>query len=147
MGDSPPGARRNLPSENVRGEANTARTLLSTALSIKRLYFGIPIGAIGFWIAEQAWRAAQGKVDLEALRGRRCHLSLDLSQKNELTALSAAFEGEDPQDPIEVVTWYWTTKDGFEDTGSCSRPPTRRAAGRPRARSIPALCPSRLMRR
>jgi phage terminase large subunit-like protein len=104
-----------FPIENVRGEVNTARTLLSTALSVKRLYFGIPVGVTGFWISENAWRAVQGKVDREKLRGRRCHLSLDLSQKNDLTALSAAFEPEREGDPIEVVTWYWTTRDGLED--------------------------------
>jgi phage terminase large subunit-like protein len=112
-----------FPLENVRGEVNTARTLLSTALSVKRLYFGIPVGVTGFWIAEHAWRAVQGKVDREALRGRKCWLSLDLSQKNDLTALSAAFEPADDGEPLEVVTWYWTTKDGLADRSKADNAP------------------------
>jgi phage terminase large subunit-like protein len=69
-----------FPLENIRGEVNTAKTLLSTALSVKRLYFGIPIGAVDFWIAEEAWQAVQGEIPpLEKMRGWRCWLSLDLS--------------------------------------------------------------------
>ena len=112
-----------FPLENVRGEVNTAKTLLSTALSVKRLYFGIPIGVTGFWIAEHAWRAVQGKVDRDALHGRRCWLSLDLSQKNDLTALSAAFEPAAEGDPLDVVTWYWTTKDGLADRSKSDNAP------------------------
>ncbi len=60
-----------FPVENVRGEVNTARQLLSTALSVKRLYFGIPIGATEFWIAEEAWSAVQGAVNPPRSRGAR----------------------------------------------------------------------------
>ncbi len=57
-----------FPIENIRGEVNTARELLSTAMSVKRLYFGIPTGSVDFWIAEEAWASVQGKVDVPALR-------------------------------------------------------------------------------
>ena len=76
-------------------EVNTARVLLSTAFSVKRLYFGIPIGAADFWIAEEAWTAVQKPVEQKAQKGRKCWLSLDLSDKNDLTALSAAWKAED----------------------------------------------------
>lgn len=102
-----------FPVENIRGEVNTARILLSTAMSVKRLYFGIPIGTVGFWIAEEAWVAVQGEVDPLALKGRPCWLSLDLSDKNDLTALSAAWVGADGH--ISVKTWYWTAEDGLPD--------------------------------
>lgn len=102
-----------FPVENIRGEVNTARVLLSTALSVQRLYFGIPVGAVEFWIAEEAWSAVQGDVDEEALKGRPCWLSLDLSQKNDLTALSACWELQDGT--LAVKTWYWTTQGGLAD--------------------------------
>jgi phage terminase large subunit-like protein len=76
-----------FPRENIDGMVNTARSMLSTALSTKRLYFGIPVGTEGFWISEEAWNAVQGVVDELALQGRPCWLSLDLSKKNDLTAL------------------------------------------------------------
>lgn len=104
-----------FPVENIRGEVNTARVLLSTALSVKRLYFGIPLGAVDFWIAEEAWAAVQGKVDENAHKGEPCWLALDLSDKNDLTALSAAWEGEKDGEPhLYIKTWYWTRKFGLE---------------------------------
>jgi phage terminase large subunit-like protein len=102
-----------FPIENIRGEVNTARVLLSTSFSVKRLYFGIPIGAADFWIAEDAWAAAQGRVDPAKHRGQKCWLSLDLSDKNDLTALSAVWA--DDQRHLYAKTWYWTTKEGLAE--------------------------------
>ncbi len=102
-----------FPIENIRGEVNTARVLLSTAFSVKRLYFGIPIGAADFWIAEDAWSAVQGRVDPEKQRERKCWLSLDLSDKNDLTALTAVWADE--KSHLYAKTWYWTTKDGLAE--------------------------------
>lgn len=102
-----------FPVENIRREVNTAKLLLSTKMSVGRLYFGIPLGSVDFWIAEEAWAAVQGEVVPEKLKGRRCWLSLDLSDKNDLTALTVAWEGEDGH--LYLKTWYWTTKEGLHD--------------------------------
>jgi phage terminase large subunit-like protein len=110
-----------FPVENIRGEVNTAKQLLSTALSVKRLYFGIPIGAVDFWIAEEAWAAVQGKVDPTEMKGRNCWLSLDLSKKNDLTALTAVWAGEDGH--LYANTWYWTTRDGLIDRSRADNAP------------------------
>lgn len=101
-----------FPVDNIRREVNTAKILLSTKMSVQRLYFGIPIGSVDFWIAEEAWAEVQGKVDPDKLRGRPCWLSLDLSDKNDLSALSGAWERDDGH--LEVKTWYWTRKPGLE---------------------------------
>lgn len=101
-----------FPIENVRGQVSTAKVLLSTKLSVNRLYFGIPVGAVEFWIAEEAWAAVQGAVNPDEFKDCPCWLSLDLSQKNDLTALTAVWpKGE----KLFAKTWYWTTKDGIED--------------------------------
>jgi phage terminase large subunit-like protein len=110
-----------FPIENIRGEVNTARELLSTAMSVKRLYFGIPTGAVDFWIAEEAWAAVQGRVDPKALRKCKCWLSLDLSQKNDLTALTAAWLDDDGH--LWAKTWYWTTNDGLSDRARADNAP------------------------
>lgn len=101
-----------FPVENIRGQVNSAKVLLSTAMSVKRLYFGIPIGTVDFWIAEEAWAAVQGVVDPEEFKNYPCWLSLDLSQKNDLTALTAIWLKDGK---LYAKTWYWTTKDGLED--------------------------------
>jgi phage terminase large subunit-like protein len=58
------------PVENVRKEVETSKQMLSTALTTKRLYFGIPVGTAGFWISEDAWESTQGEVNAEDMIGR-----------------------------------------------------------------------------
>lgn len=110
-----------FPIENIRGEVNTARKRISTAMSVKRLYFGIPLGTVDFWIAEEAWAAVQGPLNLPALKGCKCWLSLDLSQKNDLTALSAVWIDE--KGHLWAKTWYWTTLDGLADRATSDNAP------------------------
>jgi len=73
----------------------------------------VPVGSVEFWIAEEAWVAVQGEVDDAKMRGRKCWLSLDLSDKNDLTALTATWIGDDGH--LYSKTWYWTTKEGLAD--------------------------------
>lgn len=100
------------PVDNVRKRVNTARLMLSEALATKRLYFGIPVGTDGFWTTEEAWTSCQGKVDEAEMVGSPCWLGLDLSKKNDLTALSACWRKDGR---LYVKTWYFTTKAGIHD--------------------------------
>jgi phage terminase large subunit-like protein len=112
------------PIANIREEVQTAKTRLSTASSVKRLYFGIPTGAADFWIDEESWAAVQGVIDediLEALKCFPCWLSLDLSQKNDLTALTATWLDDDGH--LWQKTWYWTTKEGLHDRSKRDQAP------------------------
>ena len=110
-----------FPVENIRGEVNTAKVLLSTAFSVKRLYFGIPIGSEEFWIAEEAWAAVQKPVNPDDHKGEECWLSLDLSQKNDLTALTAEWKSK--ADHLFAKTWYWTTQLGLADRAKRDKAP------------------------
>ena len=101
-----------FPIENIRGEVETAKVLLSTAISVKRLYFGIPVGAIDFWIDEDAWMSVQGAVKDDDFIGCDCWLSLDLSQKNDLTALTVIWLKEGK---LYAKTYYWTTATGLKE--------------------------------
>lgn len=101
------------PIENIRNEVNAAKAMIGRAFSVKRLFFGIPVGTTDFWIDEGAWAAVQGDVDPAKMKGRRCWLSLDLSKKNDLTALSACWEGNDGH--LFVKTWYWTCLSGRQN--------------------------------
>ncbi|MFV1728626.1 terminase TerL endonuclease subunit [Phaeobacter sp. JH20_02] len=109
------------PIDNVRKLVVTAKQQISTQLTTKRLYFGIPVGSAGFWTSEQAWKEVQGAVDEKAMRGRKAHLALDLSEKNDLTALTAAWEGE----KIEVKNWYWTREFEVEERSTADAIPYR----------------------
>ena len=110
-----------FPRENIEGMVNTAKQMLSTALSTKRLYFGIPVGATEFWIAEDAWMAVQGQVNVPALKGCKCWLSLDLSKKNDLTALTAVWV--DAKGHLHAKTWYWTVKARLKERSVADQAP------------------------
>ena len=116
-----PALGETFPIENIRETVNSAKLRPSTKSSVKRLYFGIDDAAVDFWVSEEKWTAVQGTVDARAMRGRKCYLSLDLAQKNDLTALSAAWELADAL--LAVKTWYWTAKEGLEDRADADKAP------------------------
>jgi phage terminase large subunit-like protein len=112
------------PVTNIREAVETAKTRLSTASSVKRLYFGIPTGAADFWIREDKWAAVLAPIDAEtmaALKGCKCWLSLDLSKKNDLTALTATWL--DGAGILWQKTWYWTAKEGLAERASADHAP------------------------
>jgi phage terminase large subunit-like protein len=102
-----PALGETFPIENIRETVASALLRPSTKSSVLRLYFGVDTASADFWIDEDKWAAVQGPVDEGTMRNRFCRLALDLSQKNDLTALSAAWEpiGEEP---LSVKSWYWT---------------------------------------
>lgn len=93
-----------FPIENVRGAVASSKHRMATALATKRLYFGIPVGASEYWIDVDAWEAVQGEVNESSHTDDPCYLSLDLSQKNDLTALGATW---DTGDKLHAKVWYW----------------------------------------
>jgi phage terminase large subunit-like protein len=104
-----------FPIENVRREVVKARVNPSEANRVKRLYFGIPTGAVDFWLDDPTWwEAALAPVDPAALVNLPCFLTLDLSDKHDLTALSAAWlqpmptADEPDATHLLIKTWYWT---------------------------------------
>lgn len=109
------------PLENVRKTVESSKLMISNMLTTKRLYFGIKVGSAGFWIDEERWETCQGDVIEADMIGRRLHLSLDLSKKNDLTALSGCWEGKE----LAVKTWYWTTSHGIEERSIADKVPYR----------------------
>jgi phage terminase large subunit-like protein len=102
-----PALGETFPIENIRETVASALLRPSTKSSVLRLYFGVDTASADFWIDEEKWAAVQGPVDETMMRNRFCRVALDLSQKNDLTAVSAAWEpiGDEP---LAVKSWYWT---------------------------------------
>lgn len=114
-----------FPIENIRKKVVRAQYDMSERLSLERLYFGVPVGSSGFWMEEGAWDACRGIVDEHDNKGKNLHLALDLSQKNDLTALSGAWEPDAPDGVIEVKSWYWTCEPNIERRSTQDRIPYR----------------------
>lgn len=110
------------PAENIRKRVQTAKHIASERLATERLFFGIPVGSSGFWLEdESAWRAVQGEVNPKDCADIPCYLALDLSQKNDLTALSACWRDDD--DKLALKSWYWTTRTGLQAREASDRVP------------------------
>lgn len=104
-----------FPVENVRVAVNSSKHRLATSLATQRLYFGVPVGSSDYWIDLDSWQAVQGPVDEEELVGMPCHLSLDLSLKNDLTALGVLWEHPDGLPRVKV--YYWRPADNVVEAG------------------------------
>lgn len=94
-----------FPIENVRIEVASSKHSVGTRLQTERLYFGIPVGSSEYWIDLDSWEAVQGKVDLRMAKGRSVFLSLDLSKKNDLTALGIGWR--DDEEVLQATVRYW----------------------------------------
>ena len=103
--------------QNVRDQVRQAETDASARLTVSRLYFGIPIGTSDFWVDQASWRACMGEIP--AAPEGKCYLSLDLSDRNDLTALAGVWKGRD--DRLTAKVWYWTTAQGIERRSSLDR--------------------------
>lgn len=108
-----------FPVENVRGEVASCQGRMAKALTVKRLYFGIPVGVSEYWIDLDAWESVQGSVDWALFRGRPCWLSLDLSRKNDLTALGIACRDDDGR--LVTAVRYWKPAGGLEEAARADR--------------------------
>ncbi len=99
--------------ENVREQVKASRLSIATRMTTQRLYFGIPLGTSSYWIEIGAWEAAQGRVEPDAMHGNKCWLSLDLSQKNDLTALGMGWA--DDAGVLHATVRYWKPRASLAD--------------------------------
>ena len=103
-----------FPVDNVRIAVNSSKHRIASSLTVKRLYFGIPVGASKYWIDLDSWEDVQGEVNVDHEKGYPCSLALDLSQKNDLTALAAVW---DHNGKLRSKIWYWRPDYNLADAG------------------------------
>ncbi len=92
----------------LRGQVHEAQGMPSKQSIVKRLNFCIWVDASAPWIDGDIWRAAVREIDRDRLRGKRCVAALDLSGKNDLTALTLFFLDETP---AAAISFFWTPAD------------------------------------
>lgn len=64
-------------------------------------------------ISREKWAACQAQIDIAELEGLACWGGLDLSSKDDLTALSLVFEKTDGA--YRAVTWFWAPNEGIRE--------------------------------
>ncbi len=102
-----------FPIENVRIEVNSARNSVGMRLSTERLYFGVPVGSSEYWIDLDFWEAVQGVVNVEDAGDADLYLSLDLSKKNDMTALGIGWL--DKKGILQATVQYWKPKEKLKE--------------------------------
>lgn len=104
----------------LREQVREATGMPSKQSIVRRLSFCAWVGAENPWIDEDAWRSCEAEFDRDTLKGKRAFGGLDLSGKNDLTALSLAF----PDEKITTtVTDFWVPESGIKDREDRDRVP------------------------
>lgn len=84
----------------VQARVNEALAVPSKQVLVKTKQLNIWCDAVTSWISDKAWNLCAKPVTPANLKGRRCFLALDLSDKLDLTTVVAVFP------PVELETDY-----------------------------------------
>src|SRR6185436_15243440 len=79
----------------LQGEVDRAKGMPSKQAITRQMNFCEQTGSLSPLFEKEAWDACNGSVDLARLKGRKCYGGLDLSSKNDLTALALIFEPDE----------------------------------------------------
>lgn len=104
----------------LREQVREATGMPSKQSIVRRLNFCEWVGAENPWIDEAAWRECEITVDRESLRGKPAYGGLDLSGKNDLTAMVLVF----PEETTKVaIPFFWVPADGIKQREDRDRVP------------------------
>jgi phage terminase large subunit-like protein len=96
-----------LSLDEFRKEAMKAKRIPSILPHFRNYMLNQRVAADERLISRDDWAGCKGRIDLEALRGRKCWAGLDLSSTTDLTALVLVFEPLAPAGPMPVVAYFW----------------------------------------
>lgn len=112
----------------LREQVREAIGMPSKQSLVRRLNFCEWVDAASPWIDGNAWRSCEVEIDRAILKGKPSYGGLDLSGKNDLTALTIAIpDGE----ATVAISFFWTPSEGLRDREDRDRVPyaTWRDAG------------------
>jgi phage terminase large subunit-like protein len=99
----------------LRKQVREARGMPAKESIVLRLNFCIWTDAANPWIDGELWRRCETHFDLDEMDGLPCWGGLDLSGKNDLTALSLVWRMQDGR--YRAAVWFWTPKDSLDERG------------------------------
>jgi len=65
-------------------------------------------------VTRPIWEACKASLDVADLKGRRCFGGLDLSGKDDLSALVLAFPDDEPEPGYDLLSYFWTPEGQME---------------------------------
>lgn len=102
-------------------QVNTAKGMPSKQSVVRRLNFCEWVESSDPFVTAEVWDANGRKIPVELLKGRKCFGGLDLSGKNDLTALVFVFPMNDGTKA--VLSFFWTPKDTLRERADRDRAP------------------------
>jgi phage terminase large subunit-like protein len=103
-----------VPVSYLEKEVREAKGMPSKQSLTRRLNFCEWVESADPWIDSDVWRANGDSVNVESLAGRRCYGGLDLSRRNDLTALVFVFE-PDANGKKAVLPFFWKAEDTLRE--------------------------------
>jgi phage terminase large subunit-like protein len=105
-----------LSLDDMRESAERARRIPAFEASFRNLRLNQRIDASEEQriVSAAIWKQGAVEVDPQKLLGRKCYGGLDLSGKDDLTALVLAFPDDQPDPGYDILTFCWTPMDALE---------------------------------
>lgn len=106
--------------DEMRVFAARAKRMPGSEAAFRNLYCNQQVDAEDIWINSADWAAREFYLQIEDYVGRPCFAAIDLSGKNDLTALSLVFQTDEGHDAIQE---FWVPEEGLRDREDRDRVP------------------------
>jgi len=107
---------------DVETLAEQARRVPAREGSFRNLILNQRVQSESPWLSRSIWNQCAGAIDLEIFRQRPVYAGLDLSSRQDLSALLLAAEDE-PTEELHVLPYFWTPADTLHERAHRDRAP------------------------
>lgn len=106
--------------------AEKAKKIPSAEIAFRNLYLNQRINASDYFLTPDAWRSCGGEIDIDSLAGEKCWLGVDLSGKNDLTAVVGIIPQEiDDKTHYFVIPYFFAPGEGLAEKEDADKVPYR----------------------
>jgi phage terminase large subunit-like protein len=116
-----PGLNTTVKLDYLRQECRTAQSSPAYENTFRQLHLNQWVSSSAQWIPNAAWAGCASPVDPAALAGRACVAGLDLSEKNDLSALVLLFP--DATGGYDVLPFFWCPEEDIRRRGERDHAP------------------------
>jgi phage terminase large subunit-like protein len=96
-----------VKADDLARKVEMAKRMPAAQNGFLRLHLDVWTQQTTRWIGLDLWDENAGTVDLESVKGRRCHGGLDLSSVSDLTAWVLVFPHDEDRESVDVLARFW----------------------------------------
>lgn len=101
--------------EALRRFCRAAQEQPSQQAEFKRLHLNIRTSSNRVYIPLERWDRCAGAIDIESIRGRPCYGGMDISSKQDVTAVVLVFPPVDSEGPYIVLPYFWIPAESMRE--------------------------------